>query len=423
MNEQASKPQRYFALVDCNNFYVSCERVFDLTLRGRPVVVVCNNDGCIIARSNEAKALGIPMGAPLFQYNHVIKKEKIDVRSSNYALYGDISARVMKILEESTEEIEVYSIDEAFIEMTADSKLFEEAMALRKKILQWTGIPISIGIGRTKTLAKVANRLAKKSKENVFFLKEEAEESVLAELSVENIWGIGRRLSVFLETSGVTTALDLRRSCDTWVKKNMSVTGLRTVFELRGIPCLLSDDAPSAKKSVTSSRSFGRPVVSKLELGEALASYAARAGEKIREEGMLASYLSAFVVFHPYTTGIISARWIFPEPTSNTPELIFAAKEALLPLYKEGKPCRKAGVMLEGLVSSAAKQRDLFISHSKKGDRWEKTMSILDDFNKKVGYRAIRFASEGIEKPWKTRRAKCSPRYTTRWEEVLKIKI
>ncbi|MEC7840254.1 MAG: Y-family DNA polymerase [Chlamydiota bacterium] len=413
-----------FALVDCNNFYVSCERAFNPKLENRPVVVLSNNDGCIIARSNEAKALGIPMGAPLFEYRDLIKKSGVITCSSNYSLYGDMSYRVMSILEEFTPQVQVYSIDEAFLDFDIPNQL-EHARKLKKKIYQYTGIPVSVGIAPTKTLAKVANHKAKKTpnSEGVYRIDAENRIETLAQFPVEDIWGIGRKNAKKLKTKGIETALNLCEVDDAWIKKILTVVGLRTVWELRGKSCMSIEELPLSKKSITCSRAFGSPVNTLSKLYEAISSYAARAAEKVRKQKSFASSMFVFLVLHPFQSGGQTVKITFPEPTAYTPEIIHYAKIAVHQLYKEGLIYRKAGIILEGLVSDTVYQRDLFSQEVANSEKQKQVMAMMDKMNQSLGYKAVRLAAEGVNKPWQMKQEKRSPRYTTQWDEIPIIRI
>lgn len=415
--------RQLFALVDCNNFYASCERVFQPKLKKRPIVVLSNNDGCIVARSNEAKALGIPMGAPLFQYRELIERQGVHICSSNFALYGDMSQRVMQSLEEFSPNVEIYSIDEAFLDFDFPDPL-QQGRDLRKAVNQWTGIPVSVGIAPTKTLAKVANHIAKKdpAKKGVYSFEEKCAEEVLSHFPISDIWGIGRRYTEMLCRYGIKTAWDFRSSSDEWIRKKMGVVGLRIAMELRGVSCIPFDEAPSAKQSITCSRTFGRPVTEIEELAEAVASYAAKAAEKMRKEKRLASSLFLFLLFHPFRSGSNSLKITFPEPTAYTPEIVYYAKLALSQLYREAYVYRKAGVLLEGLVDEETFQRDLFENKGPLHDEQMKRMELLDKMNKKFGKKTLHFAAEGVKKEWSMKREMRSPRYTTCWEEIPVIK-
>lgn len=411
----------YFALVDCNNFYVSCERVFNPGLENLPVVVLSNNDGCVIARSNEAKAVGIAMGEPFFKVRELIRRENIAVLSSNYALYGDMSRRVMQILTDFAPAVYPYSIDEAFLDIAvSDPAAF--ARNLRNTILQWVGIPVSIGIATTKTLAKAANTLAKKG-DGVFTLTDP--EPVLRQFPVGKIWGIGSRLTARLQAKGILTAWDLSKADDNWVRRETSVVGLRTVLELRGISCLPLDEAPPAKQSVVTSKSFGRPVSCFGEMTEAIAVYMSRAAEKIRNQGSLASYLSVFVVPKPLYGGPARSACHFdidlPEPTSYTPLLVHFAKEALQRLWRPGQTYQKAGVMLAGLIPEAQFQKDLFTCYPVPSEKQTALMQVMDSLNRQYGRKTLKVASEGRGQSWQMKQERRSPRYTTKWSEIPKI--
>lgn len=418
-----------FALVDCNNFYVSCERLFRPELEGRPVVVLSNNDGCIIARSNEAKALGIAMGAPYFQNRALIERHGVKVFSSNYALYGDLSNRVMSILQQLEPEVEVYSIDEAFIRLPggAAADLTGRALSLRAKIRQYVGIPVSIGIGPTKTLAKIANRIAKKNPEHggVFDLTGRPDlNGLLAGTEVRDIWGIGRRGAAKLNRRGVSTALDLKNaSGDGWIRKHLTVTGLRTAMELRGIPCIPVEHEPVPRKSMICSRSFGKPVFTLADMREAVSTYVSTAAEKLRGEGLAAANLHVFLQTNShrrdlpqYSAGLMIE---LVQPTSSTPALIGAALTGLKKIYRPGFAYRKAGVMLTGLTAAAMRQQDLFRPAPRDNTA---LMHALDRINDRWGRETVRYASSGLAKPWCMTREHKSPAYTTRWKELPVVK-
>ncbi len=356
-----------FALVDCNNFYVSCERVFNPLLCNKPVVVLSNNDGCAVARSNEAKALGIPMGAPAFQYAALFKKNKVVVLSSNYTLYGQMSHRVMQTLAQFTPDFEIYSIDEAFLQFIDEPGLLPNAQKIKQTVWQWTGIPVSIGIAPTKTLAKVANRYAKKHlpQEGIFMLNDpELQKTILTDFPVEDVWGIGRQISHLLYRNGIRTAWEFACMEDRWIKKNLSVVGLRTAWELRGVSCLSLQEAAPPKKSIVCSRSFGREVFDEADLAEALATYVATAAEKLRAQGSIAAFIEVFLNTNRFKEENYYGNAIhltLPQATDYTPFLIHYAKHGLHKIYKSGFGYKKIGVLLGGLVSSKALQRDLFL--------------------------------------------------------------
>lgn len=407
---------RWIALVDCNNYYVSCERVFNPQLRGRPVVVLSNNDGCIVARSNEVKALGIKMGAPIHQVYNLVKAHGIEVYSSNYMLYGDLSRRVVLALEQFTPDVEVYSIDEAFLALSGAVQ--ETAQALRLTVGQWTGIPVSVGVASTKVLAKVANHLAKHG-EGVYVLEEPA--PVLAELPVEEVWGIGRRLGLRLRRYGIETALQLRDCELGWIRQELGVVGVRLVQELRGISCLPLELCPAPRKSCCVSRSFGQPVEDVAGLKEAVATYAARAAFKLRRDGLRAGVMTVFIhtnrfaMQEPQYSNSVTLQ--LPQQTNDSISLIGAALEAVEGLYRAGYRYKKAGVLLMELCPDSLVQRDLF-SDPCRQERRGALMRVIDGLNSRYGSGTLFYAAEGIGKVWQMRASRRSPCYTTRWEDL-----
>ena len=410
-----------FALVDCNNFYVSCERVFSPAARHRPVVVLSNNDGCIISRSEEAKRLGIPMGAPYFKWERSIQEKGVLVYSSNYPLYGNMSARVMTTLSGMTSHLQVYSIDEAFMTLAPG----QEAAEIRSRVGQYTGIPTSIGIGPTKTLAKVANYVAKRRTEaaGVFELPEgRARERILMEIPAGAVWGIGRRWSRKLEAKGIRNALHLRDVNDAWIRRHMNIRALQTVQELRGIACITLERPALDHKSKICSRSFGKSVTLLSELREAVASYAALAAEKLRRDRLLTSRLSVFL-----STGRhhVKERYhnrfevILPVPTDYTPSIITHAHQALDRIFIDGLRYKKAGIALYGLQQASGRQGHLFadnptsIQHS--------LMDVTDQLNRRYGRGAVFVASEGTRKAWAMRMEHRSLRATTQWSDLVGV--
>lgn len=411
-----------YALIDCNNFYASCERVFDPSLKRRPIVVLSNNDGCVIARSAEAKTLGIEMGVPFFQIRAIALKEGIAVFSSNYALYGDMSGRVMQTLREFTADLEVYSIDEAFADLSgyAYLDLTEYGSLLREKVRQWTGIPVSIGIAPTKTLAKLANKIAKKQ-QGVLLLEHEADiQAALCATPVEEIWGIGRKWARFLESHGIQTAAALARAPDDWIRQHLTVVGLRTVHELRGLPCIPFEEAPSPKKSLTVSRSFGEPVTTLPGLKAAITAYMTRAAEKLRKEKQAARCLSVFLCTNrfnqnaPQYTNQTTVS--LPCPTDYTPELIGYAVRAIEKLYRDGYHYKKCGVMLLDLCPKGQGQEDLFMASG--NPKQLPLMQALDRVNARWGSGTLFYAGAGVKRPWAMKRQSKSPSYTTNWQEL-----
>ena len=421
-------PTPRLALVDCNNFFCSCERVFNSALNGKPVVVLSNNDGCIISRSEEAKALGIPMGAPLHEQQEVIRKHDVRVFSSNYTLYGDMSARVMSILRDEVFAIEVYSIDEAFLRLPSDFT-GEHARALRAKVLQWTGIPVCIGIGTTKLLAKIANRHAKKNKAitgGVFDLPNSRDpDSIMAATPSDGLWGVGKNLAHRLGRMGITTALEFKQADPAAIRKSMGVVGERLLRELNGIPCLELEEMPPDRKGVMASRSFGSAVESVEELEEALANHVARAGEKIRRFGLLATRMEVFLRTNrfrkderQYSPGI---GITLERPTHSTAELMTSARFLLHRIYRPGYRYKKTGVYLTNLVSEDEYQPGLFDRPRNAGIDVDR---IVDEINRRLGdpkNPVITRASQGTDrsgKGWKMRSERHSPHYTTDWREL-----
>lgn len=423
----SAKPDPLFSLVDCNNFYASCERIFAPKLERVPIVVLSNNDGCVVARSNEAKKIGIKMGEPAFKIAKTFQKHRVEVFSSNYALYGDISERVMAILSEFVPEIEIYSIDEAFLDLAEyrNQNLSEFALTLKKTVRQWTGIPISIGIAPTKTLAKVANHLAKRSPENsgVLLLSGERRiKQVLENFPVEDLWGIGTQYGRFLRKNGILTALQLRNAPDNWVKKHLTVLGLRMKYELNGVSCLPLEMAPPPKKGIGSSRTFRDAVESKEQLREALSSFAARCGEKLRRQNSCARMVSVFIRTSPFRKGYYcNCKSIeLPVAVNNTPDLIRYVLKALDLIYKPTCKYKKAGVFITDILPAVYVQPDLF--HAANKEKQNKLMGAIDSLNQTMGRDTITFAAQGINGKWRLRQERLSPCYTTRWGDLLSIR-
>jgi DNA polymerase V len=415
------------ALVDCNSFYCSCERVFDPTLVDRPVVVLSNNDGNIIARTNEAKALGIEMGTPAFKIRDLIKQHEVIVRSSNYELYGDMSARVMDTLSDFTDELETYSIDEAFLRLDVGAKESFTALGreIRSRVLKHTGIPVSVGLARTKTLAKVANHHAKRSEKaaGVLSLERQAHTDLALErLPVAEVWGIGPRYTESLRRHGIETALDLRDAPDDWVRDRMTVVGLRTVTELRGTPCIPLEITPPNKKLITVSRSFGAATASLDELRAAIAFYVARAAEKLRRQELVAGTITVFIETDRFRVvpQYAKALTLNVAPKSdNTWELRELAFSGLARIYKTGYDYRRAGVTLGALELADLVAKRLW------ADEWyerqRRLMAAVDHLNGKYGRDTVRCGLFHTDGAWRTRFAKRSPRYTTRWSEICNV--
>lgn len=417
------------ALVDCNNFYVSCERVFDPKLEGRPVVVLSNNDGVIISRSNEAKLLGIGMAVPFFKVRPIIERYDVQTFSANFALYGDMSQRVMGTLSQFSPEMEIYSIDEAFLDLSGFKGV--DLTAYARKIMvtvrQWTGIPVSIGVAVTKTLAKVANEIAKHSPraDGVRNIADSSHrDQALAEVDVKDVWGIGRRTAPRLREKGIKTALDLRDADEVWIKKTLGLPGLRTVLELRGTACLTLESSPPPKQGITISRSFGKPVESLEDIKEAVADYASRATEKLRSEGSVAKVVSVFLMTNPFNRDPQYHPSIAVElsiPTNSTPEILRPALLGLEKIYRQGFLYHKAGVMLTGLMPRGLVQGDLFQPETQERRRSKPLMEAVDRINARMGSGAVAFAAEGIHKGWRMKSERRSQRYTTRWDELVEV--
>ena len=419
-----------FALVDCNNFYASCERVFDPKLEGKPIVVLSNNDGCIIARSNEAKALGIKMGEPAFKAKDAIEQHNIQVYSSNYTLYGDMSARVMQTLGQFTPNLEVYSIDEAFLDLGNfyGRDLNEYAREMRSTVRAWTGIPVSVGVAPTKTLAKLANRLSKKSKkaDGVLVLTNERHiEEALRRTEVGDIWGVGRRYARKLAGFGIHTALDLRNASDAFVKQHLTVVGLRTVRELRGEPCQDLELTAPNKQHICTSRSFGAPVTALSHLQEATANYASRCAVKLRRQRSCASAITVFLETNPFRE--TDAQYFnnktiaLPTATNSTLELVHYANLALQALYREGYRYKKSGVIVSELRPQNQVQTNLLDPVDR--EKHQRLMQTLDRLNSALGRDTVTSAAQGTTRPWQLKCEKKSPCYTTQMEKLLCINV
>jgi len=416
------------ALIDCNNFYASCERIFNPRLIGKPIVVLSNNDGCIITRSAEAKELGIKMGEPYFKAKKIIDKNNVRVFSSNYSLYGDISQRVMETLARFASDVEIYSIDEAFLGLNGfeNYELSKYCQYIRRTIKQWVGIPVSIGVSTTKTLSKIANNLAKKNKEydGVCILKSWFDINEALKLtSIEDVWGIGRRLSVFLKKYKINTAYDFTQLDKGWIRKNMGVVGEKTFLELCGVSCIELELIPSDKKSCCVSRSFSKPVEKIDDLEESISSYGTRVAEKIREEGLVAESMSIFVLTNYFNRKekqySNSIKLQLPYPTNNSIKIVKRALEGIKKIYRQGYRYKKAGVILYGLTK--AKQTRGLLDYDRENS--DSIMNTLDRINERYGSSTIRLASEGVDKSWSMRRESVSPCYTTRFDDLVEAKL
>ena len=423
------KKKPIFALIDCNNFYASCERVFRPELEGVPIAVLSNNDGCIIARSQEVKDLGIPMGTPAFKNEYLFKKHKIKVFSSNYTLYADMSRRVMDTIADFCPDIEVYSIDESFIELSSfrNRDLTAYMLDLKTTIQNVTGIPVSIGIAQTKTLAKIANHIAKKNKQyqGVFNLLSEPDlDRILVRVPVDDIWGIGRQYSKFLIDNNIFTAYDLKCSNDEWIDKYLTSVGHKTVLELRGKSCIDLDMIIAAKKGIVSSKSFGRPVATLQEMEEAVATYTTIAVKKLRKQNSVASIISVFIStnrFKETPQYNNNASFKFTNPTAYTPDFIEAALKILRRIYRKGFLYKKAGVMITDIISEENVPYDIF--NPLYLDTPQKDiMKIVDKINNTLGENTLFYGSLGVKKKWQMRRNLLSPKYTTSWKDIPRVK-
>lgn len=417
-----------YAIADCNNFYASCERVFQPDLNGKAIIVLSNNDGCVIARSNEAKALGIKMGVPAFKIKDVLRKHNVKTFSSNYALYGDMSQRVQNILKAFSSEMEVYSIDEVFMNLAGMkyTDLNEYAQKIKKVTTKSTGIPISIGIGPTKTLAKLANYFSKRypAYKGVCIIKSEEQiQKSLSLVKVGDIWGVGRQYAKFLGNHGICTAKNFVDMPNEWIKKNMSVVGLRTKKELLGTPCISLELNPPSKKAICTSRSFGTMVKDLKTLEESVASYASKCAKKLRQQKSCANTITIFIHTNPfrkqdpqYAQNIVVQ---LPVASNSTLEIINYSLRGLRKIFKEGYNYKKAGVIVSGIVNENVIQAGLF----DKVDRWKHKdlMRSMDKLNKGYGKEVVKSAIQGTGKKWGLRQEKLSPCYSTKWDDIITV--
>ena len=415
-----------FALVDCNNFYVSCERVFRPDLNGRPVVVLSNNDGCIIARSDEAKALGIKMAQPSFEVKHLLKKHEVITFSSNYTLYGDMSQRVMHTLNTFAPNMEIYSIDEAFLDLDGlnITNLASYGEMIRYTVGRNTGMPVSVGIGPTKTLAKVANHIAKKENKGVFVLEKDFE-ALLKDIPVNKIWGIGAGHTAFLNKHLIFSAQDYVQMPDNWVRKHMSVIGLRTKKELQGISCIPMESVAPTKKAICTTRTFGKSIREYELVEEAIADHAVSCAYKLRREQLCANFIIVLI----YTNRFSTKKYQYannivlrlPVPTNSSIEITRNARLGLKRIFKAGYHYKKAGVIVSGLVPASEIQQGLF--YHVKRTKHQKAMQALDEINSRYGSAKVKLAAQGTENKWKARRDNMSPCYTTRWSDLITVKV
>lgn len=417
------------ALVDCNNFYVSCERMFNPTLEGKPVVVLSNNDGCAVARSNEVKALGIKMGEPWFKMEKIARQHGIIALSSNYSLYGDMSARVMSILSNFSPDQEIYSIDECFLDLAGFDplKLQEYGQKIRQTVRQGTGIPVCVGIAESKTLAKLANHCAKKGLAgndgvcNFGKFNEQQLSELFAGIEVEEVWGIGRQLTARLREIDITTIEHLRRADPEYIRQQFSVVVERTVKELNGIPCIELEDAGIPRQQIMVSRSFGQPVTSLNDLSESVAYFTTKAAEKLRHDGSIASSLCVFIRTNPFKPEEpqYQRSMIVPlsQPTDDSAKLVHAALTGLKDVYRTGYHYKKSGVLLMGLQPKEMIQATFFDDPVEQA-RSDSLMRVMDAINRKMGQGSLTVAASGIRHRWAMRREQKTPNYTTDWGEL-----
>jgi len=417
-----------FALIDCNNFYASCERVFQPNLINKPIVVLSNNDGCVIARSNEAKSLGIPMGAPAFKYKKKFQNNKVEVFSSNFKLYGDMSNRVMSIVSRFVPDIEIYSIDEAFLKFEGFSEniIDKKCIEIIETVMKWTGIPVSIGLAETKSLAKVANRIAKKdfSKTNSFYSINNNRKHIkaLKTINIKDIWGIGSQNEKKLLKIGVKSGFDFIKIPDEWVKKNMSIIGLKLKKELEGIPTLDIVKENNNKKSITTTRSFEAEISSLDELIERITTFAVVASKKLRIQNSECNMISVYIRSNPFKENNdkyhFSLTEALPFSTNSSIEISKFAIKLLKKIYHQGKSYKKAGIILMGLTPESIHQVSFF---EKDTNKHKKLMESIDDIDNKYGLYKVRLASQDQKRIWKMNRQNLSRNYTTNIEEVLTV--
>ena len=418
--------KKKIALIDCNSFYVSCERLFNPKIKNVPVVVLSNNDGCVISRSTEAKKIGIKMGEPYFKVKELVKKNNVQIFSSNYSLYGDLSRRVMKVLKGFSDKIEIYSIDEAFIDLShiKDENIEDYGKRIRERVLKWTGIPTSVGISCTKTLSKVANHVAKKNKTGVIFLKDNIDD-VLKNFDISDIWGVGRQLSKLYIKNGINNAYKLKNISNSWVKKSTNVLGAKTVMELRGIPCINLETEETKRKSCCVSRSFGRKVESLNKLKESITTHCLNAAEKIRNDNQTTRSITVFIRTSPFDKNrkyySNSLTIDLPVATNNSLELVKVAIEGLKKIYKYGYFYQKAGVILSKLSEAGEKNLNLLTPILE--NKSQTLMKAIDVTNAKYGRNVISVAQAGINNSWKMRREHSSKIDTASFDSLPKISI
>ena len=398
------------ALVDCNSFYVSCERLFNTSIIKKPVIVLSSNDGCVISRSTEAKTLGIKMGEPYFKVKKIVKKNNVKIFSSNYSLYGDISRRIMKTLKQFSPKIEIYSIDEAFLDLSSikDKDLLEYGSRIRKTILKWTGIPTSIGIATTKTLSKIANHIAKKDNLGVInLINTQQIDKILKKIKINDVWGVGRQLTQFYIKNGINTAYQLKKMPDGWIKKNTNVFGGRTAMELKGLSCISLETYQEKRKNCCVSRSFGRKVTKLEELNESVTTHCLNAAEKIRLDNQTTKKITVFIKTNPFQKDknyYVNSKDIdLPIRTNDSIELVKQALIALKCIYKKGYKYQKVGIIFSALNDVDIYKKNLF-SLINSEEKRKKLMKAIDYTNNKYGRNALSIAHAGLKKKWNIKR-------------------
>ena len=412
------------ALADCNNFYASCERVFNPKLKNKPVIVLSNNDGCVIARSNEAKTLGIKMGEPVFKIKNIIDQNKVYVFSTNFALYGDMSSRVMSLLNDMAPSLEIYSIDEAFLDFDGIRHCDQLVYDIKAKVQKSTGIPISIGVGKTKTLAKISNYIAKKyCKNNVFIIEENSNFSELfKKIPISKLWGIGNSYSFILNNYGVKTIYDFMCLNESWVQKTMNIVGLKMLRELKGESCFPIDSSPSTKKNISTSRTFKNDISDMRLLKQAVSNHAVRCAEKLRKQKSSGRYIGVFLKTNPFKK---RARYhstynfsILSTATNDSIDIVGTANKLLESIYKKGYEYKKSGVVISDIVPENQVQLSLF-NNPKNHSKRQKLFDKIDFINRTMGRDKVRILAQGI--PEKLKQENLSPCYTTRWEDLLRV--
>ncbi len=422
-----------FMLVDAVNFYVACERMFQVALRKKPTVVASNNDGCLVAVSSEAKKMGLKRGQPLFQCQQIIRAHNVQVYSSNYTLYQDLSRRMMGVIAELAPRLEVYSIDEGWAELTdmQIADLTEFGRTVKARLYQCTGLPVRVGIASSKCLTKVACELLKQNESygdvlDLTVFSQEQQEEALARIEVEDVWGIGPRHGQLLHNYGIHKALDLKNADERWIKRHLTVVGARIQAELKGISCFPLEEKRSAKQQIICARTFGQQISDRAELEEAISTYLARAAEKLREQDSLAGQITVFIRTNPFASSVPHYANSFtidlPHPTAYTPHLLKQARAALHAIYRDGLRYAKAGVVLGKITPLHLVQTDLFGEVSlEEHYRQAKLMALMDALNRIFGRGTIVFAAQGLTHRWRMRRERLSQRFTTNWSELLTI--